>query len=80
LSDRSCGGILATRSFGEIARLGHQWKGSSAMLGFPEVGKIGSELERAAGEEDALRIGVALDLLDDFLERRAGEAMLGGEA
>jgi signal transduction histidine kinase/CheY-like chemotaxis protein/GAF domain-containing protein len=66
--------LLATRSFSEIARLGHQWKGSSAMLGSPEVGKIGSELERAAQGEDRVRIEVALDLLDEYLDRASSDA------
>jgi signal transduction histidine kinase/DNA-binding response OmpR family regulator len=52
-----------------IARLGHQLKGSSAMLGFPEIGRLGGELERAARQGDAVPIEAVLDLLGGELRR-----------
>lgn len=40
--------LVATTNFMELAKIGHQIKGSSAILGFPRIGAAGAALEEAA--------------------------------
>ena len=46
---RACAG---PHDFKGIATVGHQLKGNGSMYGFPELTKLGAELEVAAGRED----------------------------
>ena len=39
---------LAENDLSSIETLGHQWKGNGATFGFPELGKLGAQLETAA--------------------------------
>jgi signal transduction histidine kinase/CheY-like chemotaxis protein/GAF domain-containing protein len=41
---------LAEGDLAQVARYGHQVKGSAATFGFPEIGELGASLERAANE------------------------------
>lgn len=43
---------LAVGDLATIRAIGHAFRGSSASYGFPEAGRIGAELEEAAGRED----------------------------
>jgi HPt (histidine-containing phosphotransfer) domain-containing protein len=47
---------LAAGDFEAIRAVGHVFRGSSAAFGFPEAGRIGTELEEAAarGDRDAV--------------------------
>jgi signal transduction histidine kinase/CheY-like chemotaxis protein len=47
---------LASESWKEIIRLGHQLKGSAATFGFPKVGEIGGRLETAARAGDSEQV------------------------
>jgi HPt (histidine-containing phosphotransfer) domain-containing protein len=42
---------LAENDLSSIETLGHQWKGNGATFGFPELGKLGADLENAAAEK-----------------------------
>lgn len=56
---------LGSAAFSELARIGHQLKGSSATLGFEKIGNAGAELERAALDRDASTVEAALRMLRD---------------
>jgi len=45
-------GALAAGDFAAIRAIGHAFRGSSASYGFPEAGRIGAQLEEAAGRAD----------------------------
>ena len=49
------------RRFGEIRVLGHNLKGSGGAYGFPELSRLGAEIEAAAkaGNEADVRSGIA---------------------
>jgi PAS domain S-box-containing protein len=57
---RNC---LASRDFDPIRRFGHNLKGTGTGYGFPGIGEIGSEIEKAAAEGDAERIASQLETL-----------------
>jgi CheY-like chemotaxis protein len=61
---------LRSERYKDIASLGHQLKGSSAMLGFPEIGELGAALERAAREADRDAAEETLNQLEDALTAR----------
>ncbi|HEX4942847.1 MAG TPA: Hpt domain-containing protein [Usitatibacteraceae bacterium] len=43
---------LADDDYATIRAVGHAFRGSSAPFGFPEAGRIGAELEKAAERHD----------------------------
>lgn len=68
--------LLDQSKLDEIARIGHQIKGSAAVLGFPDVGEAGRALEAAAKQgntEDMLQAAGRLqERIQAALVRRAG--------
>lgn len=56
-------GALAAGDFAAIRAIGHAFKGSSASFGFPEAGRIGAELEEAAGRADHVAVATLLPAL-----------------
>lgn len=51
---------LESGAFSDIARIGHQIKGTAATFGHPEIGAVGASLEAAAGEGDAEAVAEGL--------------------
>jgi HPt (histidine-containing phosphotransfer) domain-containing protein len=52
----------------ETARsLGHQLKGSGAGYGFPEISRLGAEIEEAAKGHERERLGGLADALSEYL-------------
>jgi hypothetical protein len=49
--------------------VGHAFRGSSAPFGFPEAGRIGGELEEAAGRADREAVDRLAALLRQALPR-----------
>ena len=47
-------------AFDQIARIGHQIKGTAAPVGHPEIGAVGARLEAAAGGGDAEAVAEGL--------------------
>jgi signal transduction histidine kinase/DNA-binding response OmpR family regulator/CHASE3 domain sensor protein len=62
---------LAARDFGLIRRFGHNLKGTGRGYGFPPIEELGGEIERAAVQADASRIGAQLDALYRFVSESA---------
>ena len=54
---------LAAGDFAAIQAVGHSFKGSSAMYGFPEAGRIGEQLEEAAARADRGAVEALVPLL-----------------
>jgi CheY-like chemotaxis protein len=59
--------LLAARDFDSLRLLGHRLKGSGGCFGFPEITRIGGELEAAAGAADLAACRAQLDALTDCL-------------
>jgi signal transduction histidine kinase/CheY-like chemotaxis protein/HPt (histidine-containing phosphotransfer) domain-containing protein len=62
-------GLISAGSMTEVARAGHQIKGSAPMFGFEEIGSAGAALERAARSGDAGATAAELQRLKDALAR-----------
>jgi CheY-like chemotaxis protein len=62
---------LALGDFVPIRRFGHNLKGTGRGYGFPPIEDLGKEIERAAKEADAGRIGYQLDALHRFVSESA---------
>jgi len=58
---------LEVGDFDQIARAGHQIKGTAATFGHPEIGVLGGRLEAAAGERDASGIAKEVEALRRLL-------------
>jgi HPt (histidine-containing phosphotransfer) domain-containing protein len=56
-----------SRQFGEIRVLGHNLKGSGGAYGFPELSRIGANIELAAKSGDDSTVRVGIDQLAAFL-------------
>lgn len=54
--------------FEEFCRVGHQLKGNAASFGYPELEKIGVDLESAGQARDLASAKRALDALEAWLE------------
>jgi PAS domain S-box-containing protein len=65
---RNC---LATRDFAPIRSFGHNLKGTGLGYGFPGIGEIGSEIEKAAASGDAGRIAAQLEALSRVVDEEA---------
>jgi signal transduction histidine kinase/CheY-like chemotaxis protein len=63
---------LETGDLKQAAGIGHQLKGSAAMFGFPEIGRAGAMLERAAREGDLQAIQEAREELRRQVEAASG--------
>lgn len=48
----TCRQSLASRDFETIERIGHKLKGNGVTFGFPELSKLGEELETSAQQSD----------------------------
>jgi hypothetical protein len=44
--------LVAAGAFGQVHRLGHNMKGNGVSYGFPQIGRIGSDLATAAVNAD----------------------------
>lgn len=64
--------LLSGRKFADIARIGHQMKGSSGTLGFPGIGRAGASLENAAASGDAEATEAAIRWLRSEVDSAAG--------
>jgi signal transduction histidine kinase/CheY-like chemotaxis protein/HPt (histidine-containing phosphotransfer) domain-containing protein len=53
----------------DVARVGHQLKGTAATFGFPEVGAVGAKLEKAARSGDNEGARARLSELDSLLRQ-----------
>ena len=58
---------LAHRDFDSLRNFGHNLKGTGRGYGFPEIERIGCELEQAAQENSEQSIAQGLDALDLFV-------------
>lgn len=59
--------LVKERSFEEIRRLAHTWKGICRPYGFPFLEKLSRELEVAAQIEDENQIHVVCEAIKEFL-------------
>ncbi|MCX7892755.1 MAG: Hpt domain-containing protein [Burkholderiales bacterium] len=55
--------------FATARSLGHQLKGSGGGYGFPEITRLGAEIEEAAKSHDAGRVVEWAETLSDYLRR-----------
>jgi HPt (histidine-containing phosphotransfer) domain-containing protein len=62
---------LASGDFGPVRRFGHNLKGTGRGYGFPSIEDLGTEIERAAAQADARRVGEQLDALHRFVSESA---------
>lgn len=64
---QACQQALATGDFSPIELLAHRMKGNGATFGFPELSRIGGELEAAAQAQDRGRVAASLGELTTTL-------------
>jgi hypothetical protein len=70
---------LAAGNFDPIRRFGHNLKGTGSGYGFPRIGDLGREIEKAAEERDAERIAGKLEVLYQVvIEGDADRVAMGG--
>jgi CheY-like chemotaxis protein len=60
---------LAQKDFEPIQRFGHNLKGTGGGYGFPEIGEMGNEIEKAALARDEGRITTQLEALSRVVTR-----------
>lgn len=60
--------LLAQDRFEDVARVGHQIKGTAPTFGLPDIGEAGARLELAAKAGDRRAIEAELDTLRRLLE------------
>ena len=60
---------LAVSDFEAIAVLAHNLKGSGAAYGFPELTRIGADMEASAEQASVAAVGKQLSELKDYLDR-----------
>lgn len=58
---------LAASDYDRARRLGHQMKGNGSPYGFPDVTRIGSAIEQAAGARGAIELASQIQLLEAYL-------------
>lgn len=72
--------LLAASDFERLRVISHSLKGSGSSFGFPELTRIGAELERNAHASDARSFSQGLARLSDYLKtlgyspKKAGDA------
>ena len=58
---------LATQTFAEFTRIGHQLKGNAASFGYKDLEKVAIELERAGQQQDSAEAAKQLNLFENWL-------------
>ncbi len=48
-----CRSALQTGDFSKVETIGHQLKGNAATFGFPDLGLVGADIEKAGKDRDA---------------------------
>ena len=67
---RKCREYFGTKNFEEIERIGHKLKGNGSTFGFPDLSKIGMELEVHAKKEDLSALQKVLESLARWLREK----------
>ena len=62
-------GLLATGDYDGLVFLGHNMKGNGSSYGFPELTRIGREIESDAKRQDKIALAVNVAQLGDYLAR-----------
>lgn len=57
-------------NFDVILRIGHQLKGNGTTYGFPELTRIGAEMEKAAQAEDMHAATAWISAFENFLKEK----------
>ncbi len=60
--------FAASSEVESVQRIGHRLKGNALSYGFPELGKLGSDLEKAAQAQDFTLIHKVISKIETFLE------------
>jgi len=60
---------LNDKDYANIQSIGHSTKGVGGGYGFDLMSELGAEIESAAKENDADKIGEKINQLDDYLQR-----------
>ena len=60
---------LDDKDYANIQSIGHSTKGVGGGYGFDLMSELGAEIESAAKENDADKIGEKINQLDDYLQR-----------
>ncbi|MBW2650004.1 MAG: Hpt domain-containing protein [Deltaproteobacteria bacterium] len=60
--------LLASDDYETIQRLGHSMKGAGGGYGFDEITDIGTHIEQAAKEKNAVEIATQLEALSHYLD------------
>jgi len=61
--------LLAEANYERLGTLGHDLKGSGSSYGFPEVSRLGAELESAANQTDRNAVAAGIARLSDYLSQ-----------
>ena len=61
--------LMQASEFDRISRVGHDLKGTGESFGFPDLTRIGADLEKSANKQSLLELGEELTRLADFLGR-----------
>ena len=59
--------LLAVSDYNRLRILGHNMKGTGASYGFPELSRLGEELESAAKRTDRAALAVQIPQIDGYL-------------
>ena len=59
---------LARADFGAVKRIGHRLKGSGSGYGFHDITALGTQLEQASLQGDAITAARLIDALDSYLK------------
>jgi HPt (histidine-containing phosphotransfer) domain-containing protein len=63
-----------TREFDALSRLGHQLKGSGMSYGFPDISRLGQELEDAALITEGTKVDMILAELEQIVRDLSGKS------
>lgn len=72
--------LLAASDFARLRVISHSLKGSGSSFGFPELSRIGAQLERNAHASDAPSFSQGLARLSDYLETLGYSPKKSGDA
>ncbi len=61
--------LLERGAFDDIQSIGHNMKGTGRSYGVDEISMIGAEIEQTAHRQDTSSLAIALDKLDELLDR-----------
>ena len=63
-----CKAALQAAAFTVFEKIGHQLKGNGASFGFPEIGDMGTALEKAGKTKNAAEAASLVSSLEDFVQ------------